>query len=86
MRILYACVRILKACVRILYVCARILVPRTADLGFCYFVFLLLITFLDLGEPSFHVSRSRVSRITCFTCLIYALMNHMNIHENLNLY
>ena len=56
---------------RVLYVCARILEPRNLDLGlliFCVF-WLVSILYLGLVEPSFHVFRSRVGRITCFTCL-----------------
>ena len=78
-----------------LYVYACILVPRNVDLGFllcCLFRSVLIIC-LGLIKCSFHMFSTRVSRITCFTCLIdilvirvYALMNHINIHENLNMH
>ena len=89
------CMRMLYVCIRILEACIHIRVPRNPDLGFLLFrlFWLILITCLCPVESSFHVSRSSVSRITCFTCLIdilvirvYALMNHMNIHENMNMH
>ena len=50
--------------------------PRNIDLGFLLFCLfcLVIITCLVSVESSFHVSRSRVSRITCFTCLFDILI------------
>ena len=69
MHMLYVCVLILEAYVRIHG-------PRNPDLGFLLFrlFWLVLITCLYPVESSFHVSRSRVSRITRFTCLIDILI------------
>ena len=62
--------------VRTLEACMRICMPRNQDLGFLlfYLFWLVLMTCLCPVQSSFHVSKSRVSRITCFTTLIDILI------------
>ena len=66
------------------HICAQ--KPRFKVLAIYLFCF-VLITCLASISLVFHSFRSRLSTITCFTCLIdrlmirvYALMNHMNMH------
>jgi len=70
---LHACIRILGVCVCIQLGCACILVPRNVDLGFLLFCIFRLVLIMCLGfvMSSFHMFRSRVSRITCFACFDY---------------